>query len=209
MTRPASDSFLITPSLLNSWGYIWSCRKAVREAESDLVSIEDKRDEASDKAFGEFLKTLNREPIPDNEYMKRGREYEEATYRGETRASPFVLGGRFQVVGKKKVVVDGLPFLMYGRLDCLKGGIISDIKRVSAYKPPKYLDSWQHGFYLELFPEAYKFEYLADDGNALHVETYYRDQCRKTESGIREFLLFLKQYDLLGTYLEKWGARKE
>lgn len=209
MTRQASDSFLITPSLLNSWAYIWACRKAVREAESDLVSIEDKRDEASDRAFGEFVKALNREPVPDNEYLRRGREYEEATYRGETRASPFVLGGRFQVAGKKKVAVDGMPFLMYGRLDCLKGGIISDIKRVSVYKPPKYLDSWQHGFYLELFPEAYKFEYLVDDGNALHIETYYRDQCRKTESGIREFIRFLKQYDLLGTYMEKWGARKE
>lgn len=209
MTKGQSSLLLITPSLLNSWGYIWECRKGVRESEGDEISIEDKRDLASDKAMEEFLKSLNREPIPDNEFMRRGREYEEATYKGETLASPYVQGGRFQLVGKKKVEVDGMGFLMYGRLDCLKGGVIYDIKRVSRYAPQKYRDSYQHGFYLDLFPRAHRFDYLVDDGKALHIETYYRGQYVPTEKAIRDFVGWLRSQGLLPIYQQKWQARKE
>ena len=209
MTKGKSNLFLITPSLLNSWGYIWTCREAVRESEDDQISIEDKRDLASEKAMQEFLKTLRREPIPDNEYMQRGREYEDATYRGETRASPYVEGGQFQISGTKKVVVGGIGFLMYGRLDCLKGGVIYDIKRVSRYAPQKYRRSYQHGFYLELFPNAYEFDYLVDDGNALHTETYFREQCVPTEKAIADFVRWLRAENLLDLYFEKWEARND
>ena len=146
MTRKATASnrrYLITPSLLNSWAYIWTCVDGVREAESDKVCLEDKKADAQEKALQDFLKTLNREPIEDNFFMRQGREFEDACYRGETCVSPIIKGGAYQIVGTKDITIDGIRFLMYGRLDVLKGGIIYDIKRVMKYVPQKYLKSYQ------------------------------------------------------------------
>ena len=209
MTKQESNSLLITPSLLNSWAYTWLAGDNVREAEADEICIEDKRDLARKKALEEFLKTLNREPIPTNEAMQRGIQYEEDTYKGLTEASPYVEGGAFQIVGKKTEIIQGKEFLLYGRLDCLKGGIIYDIKRVSQYKVQKYLHSYQHGFYMDLFPTAKEFTYLVFDGNKLHQETYYRNQYKPTIAVVNEFINWLRSHDLLELYLEKWKARKE
>lgn len=144
------DCYLITPSLLNSWGYIWNCEETVREAESDEVSFEDKVSIAQEKAYQEFLKTLNREPVEQNQYMLDGIQYEQDCYDGKTEASPIIENGQFQIVGKKNVQIDGLNFLMYGRLDVLKGGVIYDIKKVVRYNLGKYKKSYQHAFYLSL-----------------------------------------------------------
>ena len=207
MTSQATSSYLITPSLLNAWAYIWESAENVRESESESVSLEDKQSEARAKAFVEFMRTLNRVPSEPNEFMKRGIEFEEACYRGETVISPIIKGGTFQIVGTKRVRVVGMSFLMYGRLDVLKGGRIYDIKRVSRYSPGKYKRSYQHGFYMELFPKAYEFDYLAYDGNALHVETYYPDQCEPIAKAIAQFMRWLKANNLLGIYKEKWKSK--
>ena len=210
MTKKATASnrrYLITPSLLNSWAYIWTCVDGVREAESDKVCLEDKKADAQEKALQDFLKTLNREPIEDNFFMKQGREFEDACYRGETCVSPIIKGGAYQIVGTKDVTIDGINFVMYGRLDVLKGGIIYDIKRVMKYAPQKYLKSYQHGFYFELFKEAYEFEYLVYDGKDLHIETYYRDQCVDLSQVIRNFIKWLGDYGLLEIYFDKWVSK--
>lgn len=195
---------LITPSLLNSWAYIWLSKLAVKEAESDTISLEDKQDLASKKAYEEFLNTLNRVKTPPNEYMLRGIEFEEECYKGNTCISPIIQGGAFQIVGKKEVEIDQTPFLMYGRLDVLKQGVIYDIKRVSQYRTQKYYYSHQHGFYMDLFPEATQFTYLAYDGSKLHQETYYRGQYKPTETAISEFKQWLKENDLWETYESLW-----
>lgn len=210
MTKKAIASnkrYLITPSLLNSWAYIWTCADGVKEADGDKICLEDKKADAQEKALLDFLKTLNREPIEDNFFMRQGREFEDACYRGETCVSPIIKGGAYQIVGKKNVTIDGVNFLMYGRLDVLKGGIIYDIKRVARYSPQKYLKSFQHGFYFELFDEAYEFEYLVYDGKDLHIETYYRDQCADLHQVIREFMKWLSDNGLLETYFDKWVSK--
>lgn len=211
MTRKATASnkrrYLITPSLLNSWAYIWNCADGVQEKEGDEICLEDKKSEASEKALQDFLKTLKREPSEPNFFMKQGIEFEDACYRGETCVSPIIKGGAYQIVGMKDVTIDGIDFLLYGRLDVLKGGIIYDIKRVMKYAPQKYLKSYQHGFYFELFPNAYEFQYLVYDGNALHRETYYRDQCVDLREVIREFMKWLKDNGLLKLYFDKWVSK--
>lgn len=210
MTKKATASnnrYLITPSLLNSWAYIWNCVEGVKEAESDKVCLEDKKSDAQEKAFQDFLKTLYREPSEPNVYMKQGIEFEEACYRGETCISPIIKGGAYQIVGKKDVRIGEMDFLFYGRLDVLKGGVIYDIKRVMRYAPQKYLKSYQHGFYFELFPNAYEFDYLVYDGQNLHVETYYKDQCPDLREVVRQFLSWLKDKGLLEVYKENWVCK--
>lgn len=209
MTKNQRPLLLITPSLLNSWGYIWLAGDKVVESEKDEICLEDKKDLARDRAMEEFIKTLNREPIPTNEFMQQGIEYEEETYKGNTDASPYVAGGAFQIVGKKVERIGDIDFLLYGRLDCLKGSIIYDIKRVQRYNVQKYQKSYQHPFYLELFPNAKEFTYLVFDGSKLHTETYYRDNCRNIQASIGDFVRWLKANDLFKIFEEKWQARKE
>ncbi len=207
-TRTRSgERFLITPSLLNSWGYIWNCEDNVREAESDKVCLEDKIADAREKALEDFKRTLRREPSEPNKWMQMGIDFEAECYAGNTCISPIIEGGAFQIVGKEEATIDGVDFLLYGRLDVLKGGVIYDIKRVGRYAPRKYAKSYQHGFYLELFKDAKKFEYLAYDGKDLHTETYYRDQCRDTKDAISQFLRWLKANGLAETYFDKWASK--
>lgn len=187
---------------------MWEVASTVKEAATDTVCLEDKIADAQAKAREEFLQTLRRIPTPDNEYMAEGRRFEQACYDGETELSPIIEGGCFQIAGSKEVEVDGEPYLMYGRLDVLKGGVIYDIKRVWKYAPQKFLGSYQHGFYLDLFPEATRFEYLIFDGRKCHVETYYRDQCRSTLQAIAEFQAWLKANGLWETYADKWACKR-
>lgn len=206
-TTDKPKRLLITPSLLNSWAYIWLSKNLVREAESDTISLEDKQDLASERAYGEFLDTLHKVKKEPNEYMLRGIEFEEECYNGNTCISPIIQGGAFQIVGKKDVEIDNVPYLMYGRLDVLKQGIIYDIKRVSQYKTQKYFHSCQHGFYMDLFPEAKQFTYLAYDGAKLHQETYYRGQYKPTDTVIMEFANWLRENNLWEDYERLWASK--
>ena len=199
---------MVTPSLLNSWLYIWLSRDNVKESANDAICLEDKQDLEMQKAYDEFLGTLRREQKPPNENMLRGIQYEEDCYKGLTDASPIIKGGAFQIVGKKNVVVDNVPFLMYGRLDVLKNGIIYDIKRVTRYATQKYLHSAQHGFYLDLFQDANQFTYLAFDGNKLHQETYYRGQYKPTEAILSDFIQWLRENNLWDVYAILWSSKK-
>jgi len=201
-------NFLITPSLLNSWGYIWDCEKYVKSNENDEICLEDKISLAREKAFNDFVKVLNRIPTETNEAMLKGIQYEQDCYDGKTEISGIIKGGSYQIVGKKEMTINGIDFLLYGRLDVLKGGVIYDIKKVRDYAPQKYLNSYQHPFYLELFENAYKFEYLVSDmKDVIHIETYYRDEVVDIKDVISNFIKWLKKNNLLKTYLEKWRAK--
>lgn len=203
----SSECYLITPSLLNSWANIWNCVDYVRESEKDEISLEDKQSLAREKAFAEFLDTLGRIPSEPNAYMKKGIEFEEECYKGNTVISPIIENGAYQIAGKKVIEVIGLKILLYGRLDVLKGGTIYDIKRVVRYAPQKYQKSYQHPVYLELFPDARQFVYLVyDDDERLHTETYYRDECVNVEGVIADFIRWLKENDLFDVFISKWKS---
>lgn len=211
MTKPAivsnNEEYLITPSLLNAWANIWNCIDYVKESEKDEISIEDKQSLATEKAFSEFLDTLNRIPSEPNIYMQKGIDFEEECYKGNTIVSPIIENGAYQIVGKKEIVVDGIKILLYGRLDVLKGGTIYDIKRVTRYSPQKYIKSFQHSVYMELFPDAKKFTYLVyDDNGRLHEETYYRDECVNVKGVVSDYIRWLKENDLYEMYISKWKA---
>ena len=196
----SNNRYLITPSLLNAWQYMFICT---------YDKDEDKHAELIANARKSFIDTLNRIPSEPNEYMKLGIEYEEECYKGNTEISPIIENGAFQIVGTKEVEVAGIKFLMYGRLDVLKAGIIYDIKRVQRWNLGKYKYSHQHAFYLELFPNARKFEYLIFDGVNLHTEEYQKDDVENIGSVIYNFIKYLKANNLLKIYKEKWKSKGE
>lgn len=205
---PKKECYLrVTATLLNSWANIWNCVDYVVESDNDTISYEDKVTAKMNEAKEEFIKVLKRIPIEDNIYMQRGREFEDLVCSGkDPEFSPIVENGAFQVLGTKKVTIDGVKIVLYGILDVLKAGRIDDIKRVVKYSYPKYKKSLQHPMYLELFPETYDFTYLVrDDNGRSHYENYVRENCVDIYHVISVFIAYLKANDLFGIFEEKWA----
>lgn len=211
--------YRITTTLLNSWQYIWDCKKYVFEKENDEVSYEDKLFEAQEKAKQEFINYLNRIPIEDNEAMRKGREYEDFVCQGYDEVfSPIVKNGAFQVKLQKDVTIDNVPITLYGVLDVLKGGRIMDIKRVGKYQYPKYKNSHQHAMYLYLAPNAIDFTYLICDDNidskdeqkrkdAHNFEHYTRENSEDIIKVCEDFIAYLKANDLFDIFISKWQMK--
>jgi hypothetical protein len=206
---------------LNSWQRIFDAKNDVYEAEDDQISYEDKIAEEQEKRKQEFIKVLNRIPIPDNEFMKKGREYEDYVCNGyDDVFSPYVKNGAFQVTITKEVDIDGVPITLYGVLDVLKKGRIMDIKRVfKNYKYPKYKTSHQHPMYLYLVPEAIDFTYLICDSRidskneetrskAHNLERYTRENCENILDVCSTFIRYLKANDLFDIFIQKWQMKQ-
>ena len=198
--------YLITPTLLNSWQYLY---KAFEGYEED--------------AYNDFLRTLNREPSEPNEAMRAGINFENQInelVRGNytpNLPAPYyeladiVMHGQEQVALSIEKRISGIDFLLYGRLDYLKAGVIYDIKymfsKKTKYEMGKYVDSAQHPLYFEICPEAYEFEYLTSDGKELYRERYLRQDAEPIDMKVKEFMAFLAEQKLTEIYFEKWKAR--
>lgn len=202
--------YLITQSLVAAWAYMFDCREGF-EAE----------------AKEDFLRVLRREPGETTEAMQNGIEFENAVYaeafgtahepierwqRGIRAVAQIIRGAQVQVRLSRTIEVDGTEYLVYGVLDALKAGVISDVKfsnkPLSGYDAyGKYLNSPQHPFYLYLVPEASEFQYLLSDGDDLYVERYRREEGRSASSVISEFIESIRDMGLLDLYREKWVAR--
>ena len=68
--------YRITATLLNSWKRIFDAKNDIFEGENDEISYEDKLAQEQEKRKEEFTYLLERKPFVDNEFMKKGREYE-------------------------------------------------------------------------------------------------------------------------------------
>lgn len=203
--------FLITQSLLASWQYQWK----------DFDKYGDSGDKLREKAYNEFLCMLKREQIPTSEAMQKGIELENLVmnitlgkgdcshkwYDVAKEIAEEVQNGQFQIAAKKTVKIEGLDFLLYGKLDCLKAGIISDIKFSGKYETGKFFKSPQHQMYMELVPEAERFTYIVTNGVRVWRETYHRDECHSILDTICEFISYLDTYKLLSVYKEFWRAK--
>ena len=184
---------LITATLLNSWKYLFN-NQAGEESQETL--------------YNDFLKILKREPIETTPAMALGNEFEKECYEGKVEIiSEIIKGGAFQVVAYTLERIGDYKFLLYGRLDVLKNGIIYDIKRVGKYSDvQKYYTSVQHVMYLKLIPQAKEFKYLISDGECVYIEVYDRnDIFEPIETTIINFVNWLKRNDLFELYVKKWG----
>ena len=192
MTK-SKTSLLLTQTLINSWLYLYQVDGEYYE-----------------KCYQDFLKTLKRIPLEDNEIFARGREFEKQVINGEYKEIyDIIKGGSYQVSKKKELVVDNLDFTVYGIADFIKNGVIYDTKRVNQYELQKYQYSSQHLIYLYLFDDCYEFTYLiVDNSDTTYEETYKRnDLTMSIETLIHNFISFLKENDLFNIYLENWKGK--
>lgn len=169
----------------------------------------------------DFIKVLNKEEFEPSESILKGFEYEK--YMQENFEE--TLGGTYQV----KVSKEYGDYLLYGIIDCLKGGIIYDYKYTKNYEVGKFFNNHQTLMYLEMVPEAKKMVYLItnkfdetkySDANLKDIEKteyavgdifreeYTKDMFPETiDSILHKFEEWLKQYNLFDLYTEKWKCK--
>ena len=169
----------------------------------------------------DFIKVLNKEEFEPTESILKGFEYEK--YMQENFEE--TLNGAYQV----KVSKEYGDYLLYGIIDCLKGGIIYDYKYTKNYEVGKFFNNHQTLMYLEMIPEAKKMVYLITnkfdkteypDLNFKDVskveyevgdifrEEYTKDMFPETiDSILHKFESWLKQYNLFDLYTEKWKCK--
>lgn len=103
----------------------------------------------------DFIKVLNKEEFEPSESIIKGYEFE--AYMQENYEE--TKNGAYQV----KVSKEYGDYLLYGIIDCLKGGIIYDYKYTKNYNVGKFFNNHQTLMYLEAVPEANKMVYLITD----------------------------------------------
>lgn len=171
----------------------------------------------------DFIKVLNKEEFEPSESILKGFEYEK--YMQENFEE--TLNGAYQV----KVSKEYGDYLLYGIVDCLKGGIIYDYKYTKNYEVGKFFNNHQTLMYLEMIPEAKKMVYLITDKfvkemplsaplnyeycgeyeykvGDVYREEYTKDMFSETiDSILHKFEQWLKQYNLFDLYTEKWKCK--
>lgn len=169
----------------------------------------------------DFIRVLNKEEFEPSESIIRGYEFE--AYMQENYEE--TKNGAYQVVVQK----EHGDYLLYGKVDCLKGGIIYDYKYTKNYDVGKFFDNHQTLMYLEMVPEASKMVYLIT--NKFEIEDYadidymdtakieytvgdiFREEYTKDmfpetiDSILHKFEEWLKQYNLFELYAEKWKCK--
>lgn len=195
-----SNRYLITQSLLSSWMF--------------GLKLEN--------GYEDFLKTLKRDPIQPNKNMLMGQHFENCLnavlngaeiepthewYKPITELYPTLNGAQQQAALSKDITIDDTSFVLYGKLDYLKAGIIYDAKYSKTYHVGKYLESPQHPMYFALVPEAYEFQYLICNGEDVFVETYRPDEVKPIERTIKNFMFFLEKMNLVDIYRENWRSK--
>ena len=179
--------------------------------------------EADDKAFASFLNLLERKKTPKTPAMKAGIAFETAVnqyvssqtvniedarmLKAVTQFGNRLRGAQLQVRAEKLVEIGGMPFLLVGVADALRAGIITDIKRPMRYEYGRYSLSTQHPMYMELFPEAIRFDYLIFDGAYCYREQYRRGDFTPIQDIILAFVRYLNDADLMCVYQKYWEEK--
>lgn len=206
------QTYKLTQSLIGAWSRAFTCRDEMRE-----------------ELYQEFLDALDRIKKPDNETQAKGHAFENAVQalakdegfsdipkgmeEGAQKIADIVKGGVFQVYANRDLEINGERYRLEGICDVLKAGTIYDIK----YKCKSFgsidlagawLDSVQHSAYFYLFPDAYKFEYLASDGVDLYTERYLPRECTPFKDIAAEFIGSLIALGLFEKYKNNWRISK-
>jgi hypothetical protein len=198
--------YLITPSLINSWQWYMNCP-----------------DDFEAQALSELVSALKREKTEPTEAILTGIRFEDdvhnvcvtrRAYRDDRDAfyarcvndcAKVVDGGLWQVKVKKDATVCGQDFLLYGRIDVLKGPIVYDLKFTGRYETGKYKSNAQASFYLELADGSERMIYLVSTGNDWWTEEYSVNNVQSASQWVQEFWQWLPD-DLRGLYTDNWEA---
>ena len=209
------NTYLITPTLIQSWQY-WYNYDGGNEEE----------------VKSSFLKTLKREKTPTNEAMQAGIDFEKQVIQcsydkpwtcNEVMAcsddtcildvAQIVENGMFQVSLKKEIKVSDTNFLLYGKADVIKEDTIFDIKyttNATNYNIGKYSNSIQHLLYM-FCAELNKFQYIISDGDSYWLEDYNLSNTQihsAVSEKVSNFYSFLQSnQELLNIFQEKWKTQ--
>lgn len=201
---------LITPSLYNSW--LWYT-KADDDGEARV----------------ELISYLQREPRPPSEAILKGRKLEDdvravadgaprlplddPSYEATVREiGELVKGGLWQEKTYTNIHFrDHGDFLLYGKIDVVRGPWIWDIKYTTSYQIGKYFAGIQHLAY----PAGLKcphFAYVASNGKQWWLEDYHSspDDFEEMRSRLLSMLDDFKRDKTLGSLYERyWQADRE
>lgn len=184
--------YKITASLLSSWNY----------------HLKDKK-----KASFASLMDAVRGIYEPNMFTKLGHDFEDDVFSGKNRElSLYVKYMKRQVSKKRTIEVDGNVYLISGKLDLYDTDKqrILDLKRIIKKDLKKYDDSAQHLLYFYLEPAATEFIYICAYGPLEMIKGYFvirkerppEDELEEAiRTLIRNFIQFLKEKELLETYL--------
>jgi hypothetical protein len=129
-------------------------------------------------------------------------------YDGASQIAEIIRGGVFQASINKPLTVGDVEYVLHGKLDVLKCGVIYDIKFSSRYEYGNYFDSAQHPLYMALVPEAHTFTYLTyREYNGVFNESYRREDVKDISHIIADFMKYLEGQGLMDLYREKWLAK--
>jgi len=175
-----------------------------------------------DNGYEDFINTLNRKGIQQNQAMLDGIQFENIVnarvggaaplpkhpwFKGTEAIYSIVQRAALQVKLSRDITVGGREFVLYGVLDALHAGHIYDIKHSKTYHRGKYRENPQHPMYFELCPAAIDFSYLVSDGAELYTETYYPGDGNNIENQIKEFMRYLERENLMETYNNNWISK--
>lgn len=190
----------ISPSLINSFNYAMTCD-----------------DDKTADAIASFISTLKREPRPTTAAQRNGIAFEAMvnTYvlsgGREIPDNPIarafgerLKGATLQVECLKRIEVGGESYRLKGIIDALRAGIITDIKFTTAYEYGKFADSAQHPAYMELLPEAMRFDYCITDGKYAYIEQYRRGDFEPIQDHIARFRRELRGLEIDDIYIKNW-----
>jgi hypothetical protein len=216
---------LITPSILNSFEWLRNCppswsAKALKDAKSALL-----RRFTSTKATQQGIRFENEiYSALTNDAMAESNDLIVDKFLEVCRA------GDFQAKYTKDVIVDGVTYTLYGKLDVDLPKVVLDLKTTKNYKQGKYLATPQHLIYCFLTGKK-EFEYhvcewrKGEDGEPLEdkegnyipgahfVEEYkvedWGDVKRTIAQKIRAFRQSLKDYEMEDLYLDYFVKNKK
>lgn len=178
----------------------------------------------TDKNLDSF-KDLIRGKFTENEFVVRGREYEQSVFDGkEGNVSKLVEGTLIQKWGPSSYIQfsnEGFSIRLSGKADSVDTvkSRIYDIKRTNRYDPNYYTDSstCQHHFYFKLFSTIQDFYYVIAEGKeeveAIHIEHKKRpseeDLNKKVMDYLKGVITFIKEigmWEEFKKYQEYKGA---
>ena len=192
--------FYITQTLLSAWDYSYK----------------------TDTGYEDFLRTLRKEPFQPTKKMLDGMQFEamvNAALDGNpppedhkwaeavTATADYLKGATQQVVLSKTVKFRDMELVLYGIADFLRAGVIHDTKKSTSYEYGNYLQAPQWQMYLEMLPEAYKFEYVVFNGKDVYTESYTRDDGEDIYRKIGHFFDFLDRMGLREIYEANWKSK--
>jgi len=190
----------ISPSLINSLNYALTCDDDKREAamESFMAALRrEKRPTTAAQQSGIAFETMvNRYILSDGTEMP---ENSVARIFGQR-----LRGASLQVECTKNIEAGGEKYRLKGIMDALRAGIIYDFKYTESYDYGKFADSAQHPAYMELLPEAMRFDYYITDGKYAYLEQYRRGEFTPIHDYIARFRRELRGLGIDDIYIKNW-----